>query len=247
MRLFVDIGNTSIKWATEEELEGGVSHQASSDELPWAIEEVWAAMPKPQAVHLASVRQLQALTGLIGWIRRHWQTAPRLAETKRHELGVTNGYGNASQLGIDRWLALVGARAISPAPVIVVDCGSATTIDAMDGSGRYLGGVILPGLRLFAGCLRRNTDMPPYDDGRVTDCFATDTAAGIATGAMLAHTSSIREMRHSLQLRSNGEVWCLLTGGGAEILAGHLELAHELKPDLVLQGLALQSDQAECL
>ncbi|MCU7936069.1 MAG: type III pantothenate kinase [Candidatus Thiodiazotropha sp. (ex Dulcina madagascariensis)] len=246
MKLFVDIGNTAIKWATGEELERGVLHRAAANDLPGAIEEAWTAMPKPREVHLACVRQPQAMTGLIEWVRRHWQTSPRLAQTKQQEQGVTNGYGNVSQLGVDRWLALLGARAISPNPVIVVDCGSATTIDAMDGKGRHLGGVILPGLRLFAGCLRQRTDMPPYGEGRISsDCFATDTATGIATGAMLAHTSTIREMYHRLQQRSNGEADCLLTGGDAGMLAGHLELAHELRPDLVLQGLALQSDQAE--
>ncbi|MCU7870295.1 MAG: type III pantothenate kinase [Candidatus Thiodiazotropha sp. (ex Lucinoma borealis)] len=245
MRLYVDIGNTAIKWANEVELQTGVLHQVSSGGLPAAIEGAWLKIQKPDEVHIASVLQHQVLLNLVDWIQRHWQIAPMFAQTKQDELGVINGYRQPSQLGVDRWLVLLAARMHSLDPLIIVDCGSATTVDAMDADGRHLGGIILPGLKLFASCLRQNTDIPPYGAGEIMNCFATDTAAGVNTGAMLAHTATIEKLYQNLQLRCGGEIGCLVTGGGAELLSRHLELAHDLVPDLVLQGLAHQSAHAQ--
>ncbi|MCU7929395.1 MAG: type III pantothenate kinase [Candidatus Thiodiazotropha sp. (ex Codakia rugifera)] len=243
MRLYVDIGNTAIKWANEVELQEGVLHQVSSRGLPAAIEGAWSKIQKPDEVHIASVLQHQVLLSLVDWIQQHWQIAPRFAQTKQHELGVTNGYRHPTQLGVDRWLVLLAARTLSLDPLIVIDCGSATTVDAMDADGRHLGGIILPGLELFASCLRQNTDIPPYGAGEIMNCFATDTAAGVNTGAMLAHTATIEKLHQSLQIRSGGEAGCLVTGGGAGVLSRHLGLTHDVVPELVLQGLALQSAQ----
>ena len=112
MKLYVDIGNTAIKWATEGELTTGVLHQAQSADLPKAIEATWREMERPEAVHVASVRRRQVDTKLLQWIERHWQMAAQLAETRRQEHGVSNGYEEPGQLGVDRWLAMIAARAL---------------------------------------------------------------------------------------------------------------------------------------
>ncbi|MEW8155229.1 MAG: type III pantothenate kinase, partial [Candidatus Thiodiazotropha endolucinida] len=145
MKLYVDIGNSAIKWATEDDLHVDILHQAESSNLPAEIEQAWLKLKKPEAVYIASVRQQDIDAKLLSWIERHWQIIPLFAETRQREHGVTNGYKQPNQLGVDRWLALIAARTLSKLPQIVVDCGSATTIDAMDGEGRHIGGIILPG------------------------------------------------------------------------------------------------------
>ncbi|MES9993226.1 MAG: type III pantothenate kinase [Candidatus Thiodiazotropha sp.] len=241
MKLYVDIGNTAIKWATEGELAKGAYHQAQSSDLPRAIEEAWLELVKPDAVYIASVRRQQVDEKLLQWLQREWQLAALFAETRRQELGVTNGYEQPAQLGVDRWLALIAARALSSLSQIVVDCGSATTIDAMDAEGRHIGGIILPGKRLIADALRQNTDIPSHDEGRIRDYFATDTASGILTGAVVAQCATIEKIHRMLQQREAGEVRCVVTGGDAGYLSPHLELPHEVVPSLVLMGLQLQS------
>ncbi|MEJ2611750.1 MAG: type III pantothenate kinase [Candidatus Thiodiazotropha sp.] len=244
MKLFVDIGNSAIKWASEDELKTGVSHRVNSRELPDAIETVWRGMPKPSEVHLASVRHQKITERLTQWVQQHWSLDARVSKTQPQEFGVVNGYEMPTQLGIDRWLALLAARNLSSLPVVVVDCGSATTIDGLDSKGHHMGGVILPGLKLFAKCLHQSTDLSSeFLEGEV-DYFATDTATGIRSGAMLTHTCMVEKALQQLEARGGGNANCFLTGGDARLLTKHLRISHQLMPDLVLQGLALQSNIA---
>ncbi|MEW8028998.1 MAG: type III pantothenate kinase [Candidatus Thiodiazotropha sp.] len=244
MKLYIDIGNSAIKWATGDELDVGILHQAESYNLPVAIEKAWLKLEKPDAAFIASVRQQDVDTKLLAWIERQWLITPTFAEVRQRGHGVVNGYKQPGQLGVDRWLALVAARALSKSPQIVVDCGSATTIDAMDGEGRHIGGIILPGLRVFAHCLRQNTDIPHFDTGEIDNCFATDTASGILTGAIVAQCATVEKLYQTLQERETGNVICVVTGGDAGLLARHLELSYQVVPALVLHGLRIESGQA---
>jgi type III pantothenate kinase len=246
MKLYVDIGNSAIKWATEIELRAGRLHQAASSKLPAAIEDAWLRLERPEAVHIASVRQQDIDTKLLTWIQQQWRLTARFAQTRQREHGVTNGYRQPDQLGVDRWLALIAARALSPLPKIVVDCGSATTIDAMDGEGRHIGGIILPGLRVFAECLRQNTDIPHFDAGEYDGYFATDTASGIHTGAIVAQCASVETLYRVLQEREKMDrILCFVTGGDAGMLTQYLKLSHQIIPGLVLDGLRIQSGHAD--
>jgi type III pantothenate kinase len=245
MKLYVDIGNSAIKWATAEELRIANLHVAASDNLPATIEQAWSGLKRPDAVHIASVRRPGVEIELRNWIERQWQIAPRFAETRQREHGVTNGYIKPEQLGVDRWLALIASRALSPSPKIVVDCGSATTIDAMDGEGRHIGGVIMPGFRLFSDVLRQNTDIPDYHVGSTSDYFATDTASAILAGTAVAQSASVEKLYRLLQARDTmADVQCIVTGGDAGILAEHLQLPYQVIPGLVLDGLFIHFNDA---
>ncbi|MES9940420.1 MAG: type III pantothenate kinase [Candidatus Thiodiazotropha sp. 6PLUC2] len=241
MKLFVDIGNTLIKWASEKDLQSQVVHRANSQELPEVIDTPWSDMAEPAEVHIASVRQQKVVDNLTSWITRHWQATVRISETVQRELGVVNGYATPSQLGVDRWLALLAARRICNRPVIVVDLGSATTIDGLDDKGCHLGGTIIPGLQLYAKCLDLNTDLSIDNNHLNLSEFATDTATAVQSGAMLTHLCMVERSLLRLQEICGGGVECILTGGNAHQLSEYLMIAHQIVPDLVLQGLALQS------
>ena len=244
MRLLMDMGNSRAKWAFEDELQRELVHQASSEDLSALIERL-DPLPRPSAVHIASVLRPERMRQLSDWMQAHWQIQPRFAYTSEAELGVVNGYRQSQQLGVDRWLGLLAAREISKQPLLVVDCGTATTLDAMDAEGRHLGGLILPGLQLFQRCLMRETDMPDSHEPEAFDGFATDTATGITSGAMLATTASVRSVLADLQQMGERDVQCILTGGFASAVAQHLDEAHRLVPHLILQGLALQAGRAD--
>ncbi|MCG7873703.1 MAG: type III pantothenate kinase [Candidatus Thiodiazotropha lotti] len=245
MKLFVDIGNTAIKWANERELQSKVVHRASSRQIPESIDRAWLDMVAPSEVHIASVRTSQITDRLTHWIAQHWQVKARFSKASQQELGVTTGYTSPSQLGVDRWLALLAAHHIGGGPKLVVDCGSATTVDGVDGLGRHLGGLILPGLQLIGKCLELNTDLSFGESGFELNGFATDTAAGIQSGAMLTHLCVVERSLQELEQRCGKTAECIITGGNADSLSAHLSATHQVIPDLVLQGLALQSAQAE--
>jgi type III pantothenate kinase len=98
---------------------------------------------------------------------------------------------------------------------------------------------------LFHHCLGSSTDIPPTDTSSTEiGEFATDTAAGIASGAMLATTSAVEAMMTRMR-QLGGDVQCLLTGGMAPQVARYLKTPHRLVPHLILQGLSLQAEQQE--
>lgn len=240
----MDFGNSDAKWATGEELTRNRVQRAPSRDSARLISQL-QALPKPSRVHIATVLRADRLHELLDWMASNWGIDPVFAQTRRQELGVVNGYDTPDQLGVDRWLGLLAARAISKRHLLVVDCGTATTLDAMDMEGRHLGGVILPGLALFGRCLHSQTDLPTLDSTDAVGGFATDTAAGIASGAMLATTASIETMLERMRARGRHPVDCLLTGGFAGRVADHLDSPCRQVPDLILQGLCLQAGQAD--
>ncbi|MEJ2396212.1 MAG: type III pantothenate kinase [Candidatus Thiodiazotropha sp.] len=241
----MDFGNSDVKWATGEELKQERVHRvASKDQMQTLIQQL-KAHPRPSHVYIASVLRSERLHELSSWMDATWQISPVFAYTCKSELGVVNGYRNPEQLGVDRWLGLLAGRAISKRPQLIVDCGTATTMDAMDAEGRHLGGAILPGLALFNRCLQAQTDLPVLKEHAEIDRFATDTAAGIASGAMLATSSSIETMLDRVRKVTDRDTDCLLTGGFASQVAGHLTSPHRLVPYLILQGLSLQAGQKD--
>ncbi|MCU7843808.1 MAG: type III pantothenate kinase [Candidatus Thiodiazotropha sp. (ex Monitilora ramsayi)] len=239
MRLFVDIGNTAAKWASEEELLADIVQKTDTGDPVDSMLSAWKRLDQPCEVYISSVLQADGNRRIMEWVSGNWRITPCLAESKASELGVTNGYREPSQLGVDRWLAMLAARAISKAALVVVDCGSATTLDGVDADGKHLGGVILPGLHLIPRCLFANTEIPLFDSSGKINYFATDTATGIHSGAMLATASSVERMVEMLQKESGTPVECLVTGGGSHFLSENLRVDHRLAPNLVLHGLAL--------
>jgi type III pantothenate kinase len=123
----------------------------------------------------------------------------------------------------------------------VVDCGSATTIDGLDGDGHHIGGLIMPGLQQYAECLELKTDLTIESSALILKDFAADTATGVQSGAMLSHLCMVERSLSNLESRCRKKAACVLTGGDAHRLSEHLLVAHQVVPDLVLQGLALQS------
>lgn len=239
MRLLVDLGNSRIKWTDERRLlKGDVSSKACED-LPDVLERKWKYLQKPESIWISNVASRERVARLIKWCAETWNIDPVLAKTQASQLDVVNGYQTPSQLGIDRWLSLIGARALLNRALIVVDCGTATTIDAMDQSGRHLGGLILPGLQMMRESLLGSTAIPPTDPSLNKTYFAKDTATAIDAGAVMSTVCLIERMAKLLRDRVGGEIQCVLTGGAAETLKDTLEMRFYHEPNLVLEGLAL--------
>jgi type III pantothenate kinase len=210
-----------------------------------ALFTIWEGYEKPDGVYISSVLKTERRSAIQDWVESKWGIKPFWAETRATELGVKNAYREPTRLGVDRWLALLAAHSLSQSPLLIVDCGSATTLDGMDATGNHLGGVILPGLRLFPHCLMQHTDIPAFNESGTIDYFATDTSAGIHSGAILATVSSVERMLGMIEKNSALPPVCMLTGGDAETIGRHLSVEYREVPNLVLQGLALISGKAK--
>jgi type III pantothenate kinase len=157
--------------------------------------------------------------------------------------GVMNHYDYPEQLGADRWAALIAARAWSNSPLVVVMAGTATTVDALKVEGHFLGGTILPGIRLMPKSLYERTAHIKEGDGSWAE-FPRNTADAVASGVLSATAGAIAGMIHNLQHIQNQPVKLLVSGGNSPLLIPRLTalgLSPHYEHDLVLQGIALMS------
>jgi type III pantothenate kinase len=159
-----------------------------------------------------------------------------IARTPVAFAGVRVGYAQPRSLGVDRFLALLGARAIDPGPWLVVGVGTALTIDLLGADGTHAGGRIAPSPAVMREALHRRASHLPVDGGRYVE-FAGDTRDALASGCEGAAVALVE--RSLAQARDGGGrvPALLLHGGGAAALAAHLHDAR-VEPALVLQGLA---------
>lgn len=224
----LDAGNSRLKWGLAAE--GGWVAQGA---LEWSGMDQFATLaagwPPLERVLLASVagpgqeaRICQALAG---------HRVERVRSTAA-AAGVVNGYLQPEQLGVDRWCALIGARSLTREPCLVVTAGTATTIDSLDGEGRFLGGLILPGLEMMRTALARGTARLPLAEGARQD-FPRQTPDAIHSGCLEAQLGAIERAFARLP----GAALCLLSGGAAPFLAPHLKLPLRPVDNLVLEGL----------
>lgn len=233
MMLLLDAGNSRLKWGLMHEGQWraqGVLEYPDLEQLPRLL----ADHPAPAcawAVNVAGAAreaQLQTLLAAQG-IPLHF------LRSSRQQCGVTSHYRDPAQLGADRWAALIGARAITQGPALVVCAGTATTIDFLDAQGHFRGGLIIPGIELMRRSLASGTAGLPLAQAAVTD-WPHSTDEAIVTGCIAAQVGAVRE----LWRRSDPapDSLCLISGGAALQLLPHLDLPAREVPNLVLEGLA---------
>ncbi len=238
--LTVDVGNSRTKIAVCEAaaeglprcLEFAACENAGSDQLRLLRRAVVQACDRAVVAGSGS----QALEALIG----DWPgfLPNPVVLTDWQQLGLAVDVDAPERVGMDRLLNAAGLVKLNPsARTAVVDSGTATTVDLIDGQV-FRGGAILPGLRLSAIALNQYTAaLPLVDTGacRLSDVQmpGRDTVEAIAAGIMLGHVGAIRELVDWLEVES-----VVLTGGAAKRLAPGIPDA-QVVPCLALRAMAL--------
>lgn len=232
--LLLDIGNSRCKWALVENgvwLRQGVLENRDLALLPTLLGE----MPGLHRILVSNVAGPAVEAGLRELLAAWCEPTFIRAEAER--CGVRNGYHAPQQLGSDRWAALVAARHRVIGACLVVNCGTATTVDALSAQGQFLGGLILPGLSLMLSSLSANTAQLAERAGDLQD-FPCDTAAAMRSGAVRATQGAILHQFGLLQQREGG-VRCLLSGGASSTVMQGLSVPCEHDEHLVLRGLQI--------
>jgi type III pantothenate kinase len=211
MLLLIDAGNTRVKWALTY---GPAPHADPAAAAPFSAAPGWIA---EGAVVLAGVGELHrawrgmpiarvlisnvAGAGLRLALEEQLELATRDAAAPAVEwfastpacAGLRNGYRQPTQLGADRFASAIGARALfEGSALLVVGCGTATTIDVVGAAGDFIGGMILPGLDTMALALAANTAQLPQVDSRPGQAgFADNTVDAIRNGCLAAQVGAI--------------------------------------------------------
>lgn len=229
--LLVDIGNSRIKWVLVEDdlwLEQGTTER---DEWS-ALQDAFADLPPPRRVFVSNVagdRAAQhAHTACAAW-----NCPVEFISAKLEQCGVRNNYEQPASLGSDRWAALIAAWHQEHAACLVVNCGTATTVDALSDNGEFLGGLILPGMDMMRRSLAAGTAQLEAEKGNWRE-FPRCTADAIFSGAVQATAGAIHRQ---YGLLGAPDARCLLGGGAADNVRPHLKLPLARVDNMVLHGL----------
>jgi len=159
------------------------------------------------------------------------------------DLGVRVSYDKPETYGIDRALAAYGAFYVFRKSCVVVDAGTAVTIDAIDSDGTVIGGYIFPGSEVLATALSSNTDLPEVSPGDTGKGIGNSTETCITFGITMGFASAVNHLIINAIESVGSDNRVLLTGGGADDLKKYLTFPVELKPDIVLEALGLVADK----
>jgi type III pantothenate kinase len=234
MILAIDAGNTLLKWGLHKDgawvAQGAVSHPDIV-----RLWEVWKPYGAPQAIMISNVSGEKVRSALSVLLSR-FRVAVQWVTATAEQCGVKNGYQTPAQLGADRWASLIAARRLHAGACLVVMAGTATTVDALSPSGQFLGGLIVPGLRLMIESLSTRTAGIRPEQGEYA-LFPNNTRDAVYSGALNALIGCIEHMRDVMLTSGHGEPICILSGGAAAALQDHINMPVHRVDDLVLTGL----------
>lgn len=242
MKLFVDAGNTRIKWQIREgELVrlSGVGVLESGGLFEEVSEELWSEL---HSVSVCTVRSEVSRVELEEFVARYTRAPVRFYWSQPAFGELKCAYSDPSAMGADRWYGLIGAWDSVKGACVVIDAGSAITIDWLDDRAAHQGGYILPGRKMMASSLRQSTDRVVFEGGDVN----SETAPGHSTSECVFHGINWLTQAIAIQIGKATTVPLLVTGGDGVLIKEALDQAEGicgsrvcLCPDLVLDGLAL--------
>ena len=258
--LIFDIGNTRLKWAAVEstkqpsdqqkklwDYSGSVSTQSlnSKEHCAELTNYISKTLPKPDAIGFSCVADKEIISQLQSlfpqWLDIQWK---QLHGESTFD-GMRTLYQDPSKLGSDRWSAVIGARCLSKTNSLIINAGTATTIDLLGANGVHYGGWILPGLSLMHQSLQANTAQLPL---AVRDAFRE--GFGISTNEAIiggCDAAQIGAIQYALDLAKQmnlpvEKIW--LDGGNAKALINQIQQANllsiqkiEVSEGLVLRGI----------
>ena len=254
--LLLDAGNSAVKWvlATHDGRAGpahGSMRNASPAELTLALARALSehAVGSVQAAYGCGVAAPALLRAIEEAVQEAFALPVQWFETQSHfehdGVVLRNGYRDSTQLGVDRWHALIAARAAHrDRSLVVVTAGTATTVDGLTIDGSFVGGLIAPGVRLMYEALARGTAKLSISRGRMV-AYPDNTDDAIASGVIGCQLGLVERFVRRFR-NEHGDPLVVLTGGHAPQLAPYVGVGTSLpavvrEENLVLRGLLLRA------
>ncbi|AXT31712.1 type III pantothenate kinase [Pseudoalteromonas tunicata] len=206
MILLIDVGNTALKAVLYHQQQLSALSQAQLNQLDWS---------KVTALVYSAVRQSPALTDLLAKANTH-QVSCVCASVTSTIAGIKCAYPIVKNLGIDRWLAVLAAVSLYPNEnVVVVDSGTATTIDLLSKDKQHLGGWILPGLDLMVDAVTARTEKVFTDlSTPYASELGTNTPQALKNGCLMSTLGAVEFAKTKFNDKSR----ILFTGGNGQLL-----------------------------
>jgi type III pantothenate kinase len=236
--LELDIGNTRLKWRHKSSTGSEVVAEGVCEDVETFRSD--QSQVKPSQFRFCSVRDQAVTDELLSWSRTRWALTPEVAQVSRECAGVKINYSDVSSLGVDRWLAMLEAYRRAGGPCIIVDSGTAFTLDVIAADGEHKGGFILPGLSMMQDSLTSNTGIRLSAGAKHESTkLGNSTDEAVLNGSLASLVALIDKQVAELAADSaNFKLY--FSGGDAELLAEMTDLTDsDIVAGLVLDGLAL--------
>jgi len=252
MLLAIDVGNTNIVLGV---FDGATLVQSwrlqtlrerTSDELGLLVDGLFAhsriERVQVRGVILGSV--VPPLTGTMRTMTDRYFGVKAVVVEPGVNTGMPILYDNPSEVGADRIVNGVGAwerfGKSAGRPMIVVDFGTATTLDAITAEGEYLGGAICPGVQISADALfQRAAKLPRIDVRKPSRVVGRTTVGAMEAGLFYGYVGMVEGLVKRMSAELGGNAICVATGGLADVIAPETSLIQHVDPDLTLHGLRL--------
>lgn len=243
MRLLVDFGNSRCKWGVYDG--ENLLHVKSMEYTQQSIDQrVHECL---QIINIEDIEALHVVSVLGETFEQTFLSSVDVPTTfyysQKHKYGITLNYANVNTYGNDRYAALVAAHHQIPGDKIVIDCGTATTIDAIDVQGNHQGGLIMPGAHLMVDSLVNKASGIMFDDViRPVNLLCDNTQEAVYSGCVAQLQNGVLGIVQ--QLLNEKSYTIVLTGGESKLLDMTKLTAVDCiqRPYLVLEGLQIMQN-----
>lgn len=240
--LDVDLGNSAMKYRIGS-FSGAVVHRVDGSADLAASELAAIDGGVIQRIRAGSVMGAARTQRFADEASAAWGVEVEFAHSAPSAGGVTNGYAEPESLGVDRWLAVLAAFQRWRKALLVIDLGTAVTLDYVHDSGRHLGGYIVPGSHLMQSSLLKDTAAIDFREPGQTFAHpllpGESTAQAVSRGSVLALKHLIEREADTFGSQFSDGCVNVLCGGGSREIANHLQGNFVVVPDLVLDGLSI--------
>lgn len=243
--ILLDCGNRNLK---AQFFEAGLlraSFAIAYDSDWWSRLQQWMQGLPAGHCYLASVLDAARQAELEQCLAQQFGTAVTRFESTARALGVTNGYRQPERLGDDRWMTLLAARGMVAGDCIVIDAGSAITLDLLRADGQHLGGAILPGLNTSIEHFKSIFKYIDFDAPEIAATLQPGCSTEAAIHIDYAQTTIeiLPELVNRWMQIFDDEATVLLAGGDAERVQRVLDQSSRIVPDLVFRGIRRLAQQ----
>ncbi len=241
MNLYIDIGNSRIRFAAaERSIDQLAAYYYKPDTLPSVFRQYSSGLQTPARVLVANVADNKVAAILTDLCETAWSIRPEYLKTGKVCCGVTNAYTDPGQLGVDRWLAMIAAWNKYKDNLCIIDCGSAVTADLVSADGRHQGGYIIPGSYMQQQALVNTAgQITISSEYKFSEQAGRSTDECVYNGTTLAVTAFIEYILRSINAAGEGKYHCVITGGGADAIMKILKIDFRHDPLLVIEGIRL--------
>lgn len=245
MDLFLDIGNTRSKVASYDNNDLSMLMSFTNGVWSASTQEMLKGLPsKIDNVYIASVADKSVEALVSSYFKNQYRKIPVFLQVEKQCCALETRYDPFTQLGVDRWLSIVGASHLGYADYTVIDLGTAITIDTVVNKV-HLGGLIAPGLHMLQSALINDTAITlptPIQPtelacGKEGEFLATNTANAILGGTTVMAIAYLNQMMMEVRSQYDVSHHFILTGGDATMVSPMLNFECDLEQNLVFHGM----------